>query len=345
MAQLDGDSLLQCLETYLNRSGNQQASGLLILTKSVGARLYPTFYRNVFLLSSRNLYPFLATLTKYPERCRFVNTIWIRMGRDNSNAPALKDSTYPRNYPSRHFLPVYISRRDIQSLSKALSMVSGTLTRLTIAAGPHYPTLRGSLAAMDFPNLVELEVAVDLILLRSSGHAFEGIDRCLKLCKLRLVYSSEDGTTEVLPYQDFTQLKRLTHLYISYWSESRIDVEHSLVNLRVPDSVKVVVLEQDAGLHLPIRFDSLGHYTIHPRVVFVMEKGILEQFNRVLGHTPRMRTVHGSCLVLDRATIREDYMWEKAEQKVHERWTLFNRIPPSILLRKWTDGRVIYKLQ
>ncbi|KAK7026495.1 hypothetical protein VNI00_015575 [Paramarasmius palmivorus] len=344
--QLDGDSLLQCLEHHVERNGNQQTSGVLTLTKTIGSRLHPIFYRNIFLFSSRNLYPLLDTLTKHPERCRFVNSLWVRLGKECLSAPAFKDNTYPRNYTPYLLLPVHISRLDVGSLSKTLNLVAPTITRLTITAKTYYSGLRDSLAVADFPNLIEMEVPVNLVLHHGSEYVFKGVARLPQLRRLRLIYMSEaDDAMEVLPYQDFSQLSRLTHLYLAYWAESRGDVEHSLVNLRVPPCIKVVVLEQDAGLHLPIAFDNLGQYTIHPKVLLVIEKGILEQFDRILGYSARMRTVHGTCLVLDVTTVRDEYMWERAEEKVNERCTLFNRIPPSMLVTKWIDGFVVHKLR
>ncbi|KAK7022907.1 hypothetical protein VNI00_016894 [Paramarasmius palmivorus] len=191
-----------------------------------------------------------------------------------------------------------------------------------------------------------MEVPVNLLLHHGSEYVFKELldllNCALAPSHLHVGGRRRDGSPT---YQDFSQLSRLTHLYLAYWAESRGDVEHSLVNLRVPPCIKVVVLEQDAGLHLPIAFDNLGQYTIHPKVLLVIEKGILEQFDRILGYSARMRTVHGTCLVLDVTTVRDEYMWERAEEKVNERCTLFNRIPPSMLVTKWIDGFVVHKLR
>ncbi|KAK7047778.1 hypothetical protein VNI00_006106 [Paramarasmius palmivorus] len=331
MVQLDGDSLLECLEHHFKNHGNQRASGYLTITKTLGTRLRPL----------------LDTLVQYPQRSQYVKSLWVRLGREGLCAPALKDNTYPPDYTPYLLLPVHISEEEVPSLSKALQLVTPSLTRLTITAKCHYPRLRDSFMSMDFPKLVELDVPVDLVLLPDSEYSFEGLVRYSELRKLRLTYNSEaDSAMDPLSHQDFTQLTQLTHLYIAYWAEYRSDVEQCLPNLRVPESVTVVVLEQDRGVHLPIRFDSLGNYTIHPKTVFVIEKGLLDQFDRVLGHSPRMRTVHGTCMVFDVKTIRDEYMWDRAEEKVLERWTLFNRIPSSAMLpTKWTGGRVIHKLR
>ncbi|KAK7030265.1 hypothetical protein VNI00_014282 [Paramarasmius palmivorus] len=340
MVQLDGDSLLQVAEHHLQENTGWRQMDILLVTRTLLPRLYREFYRHVVLQSSRSMYRLQRTFEEHPDRVPFVKSLWVRVGRDGALAPAARDITYPKGYQAYFKVPVPIIKSDSSAVGQIVALVAPFLTRLTICARLHYPRIREALLATHFPNIIELELPVDLVLSPDSSDPLEGLTRFQKLQKLRIIYNSEkDEDTEILPHQSFTNVRTLTHLYVSYWAESTTNVERNIVNLRVPPSVTVVVLESDTGICPPVRPENIPRYKIHPKVVFLMKKRVFEDMDKVIGHTRRMGYLRDMSFLLDVRIIGESCVWEMGEVKVRERTATCDSYG------NWEGHRVIYSLK
>ncbi|KAK7034003.1 hypothetical protein VNI00_012433 [Paramarasmius palmivorus] len=341
MSQLDGDSVLQCLEAYLRQNGSWKSTELLQVSHTLVKRLYPLFYRDIVLLSSRNLYPLIRTLEEYPERVELMRTMWVRVGRESIYAPAAVDNTYPKDYYPFHQVIAPMRKLDMQPLAHVISMTAGYLTRLTISANRHYPELREVLKNFDFPHLVELGVSVDLISSPASANFFGGLPNCPALRKLRIAYNAERNTCDipdVLAHQDFTVLPKLTHLYLSYWAEYQSAVVKSLAKLLVPSSLQTLIIELDSGNSFPISYPDLDQYRIHPLVVFLVKKGAYSEVERVVGPTARMALARQVCALLDVKEMNGICIWDIAEEKVAQRWVEYDSH------MSWPAKRVICRI-
>ncbi|KAK7023395.1 hypothetical protein VNI00_016810 [Paramarasmius palmivorus] len=340
MLQLDGDSVLQCLEAYIQEHGSWRQAEIPLLTRTLLPRIYPMFYRNIVLMSSRSMYRLKRTLEENPERAALVRSLWVRVGRDGALAPAARDITYPYEYGPWLKALVPITKPDSAVVGQTIGLVAPFLTRLTISARLHYPRIRDALLMTEFPNVVELELPVDLVLFPDSAEPLEGLSRFQSLKKLRLVYNSEkDENTEILPYQNLANFTTLTHVYLSYWAENRSIVEKNIVALRVPHSVKIVVLEIDTGIQVPIKLENLPCYRIHPKVVFVIKRGVFEDMDKLLRHTRRMAELRSVSFLLDVTIIGGVTIWELGAQKVKERLARMGADGD------WSGNRVIYRIK
>ncbi|KAK7025358.1 hypothetical protein VNI00_016069 [Paramarasmius palmivorus] len=341
MSQLDADSVLQCLDEYLRQNGSWRSVELLRVSHRLVNRLYPLFYRNIVLLSSRNLYPLIRTLENYPERAGLIRTMWVRVGREAIYAPAAVDNTYPKDYYPFHRIIAPMRKLDIQPLAHTISMTAPYLTRLTISANRHYPQLREVFRVLNFPHLVELGAPVDLISSPTSANFFGGLPNCPALRKLRIAYNAEKDACDVpnvLAHQDFTVLPQLTHLYLSYWAEYQGAVVNSLLKLLVPSSLQTLIIELDSGNSFPISYPDLNRYRIHPLAVFLVKKGAYSDVERVVGPTARMALARQVCALLDVEKINGICVWDIADEKVAQRWVEYNSH------ESWPPKRVICRI-
>ncbi|KAK7020292.1 hypothetical protein VNI00_017744 [Paramarasmius palmivorus] len=316
--RLPNDVVVDILERHVRTVGWKGNMELLLMNREVTQRLYPAFYHTVKIWKKKQVKRLCATLLFHPRRVRFIHALFVCLDHRHPCSPVFLTPDYPEAFKPGSWHGDWISEKMFGAINHLLEITSPFLQRLTIVSKTDHPEITDAMQKLVLPNLTDLEISSTAMLDLQPG-------RLKSLTSLRLAIDlSVEGCTQVLENGSLEGYMDLSRLYLSYDNGHILDMEDKAFKLQTPQMIRLLAIEFDSGLHLPMECSVLWRYEVHPKVVFMVDEEWEHCATYGLDATGdnRWRKAHVEDLMLVGVAGRSD-VWKQVELKVQKRWIGF----------------------